>query len=63
MHAIGSTHRKTLGMKISAWKNSLGFIKVKITITIQLQQVFNGSKMIVKFFRGQNRDMQEFSWT
>ena len=37
-------------------------IKVKITITIQLQQVFNGQKMIAKCFTGENRDMQNFSW-
>ena len=38
----------------------LGFIK--LNLTIQSQQVFTDPKMIAKCFRGQNRDMQKFSW-
>ena len=37
-------------------------MKVKITVTIQLQQYLLCQKMIAKCFRGQNRDMQKFSW-
>ena len=34
----------------------------KIYLTIQLQQLLSGQNMIAICFKGQNRDMQNFSW-
>ena len=51
--------------EIIAGVGKVGFNKVKIIITIQLQQDFYDQKMIAKCFRGLYMDLQKFSslWT